>query len=150
VAHRLSARLRCPARLDPAAADGRAGTEPIEIPATVGQPVVLDASGTKDPDGDALRFTWFHYAEGGTGIPDLPVRERRRPPAGATPGEGGIPSSPAGGPPQPGPRVTIAGAATATATVLPAVPGISHVILQVDDGGSPSLTSYRRIVVRAR
>jgi hypothetical protein len=130
--------------------NGRAGTEPIEIQATVGQPVTLDASGTRDPDGHALRYTWFYYPEGGTGIPDLPVRDRRRPPAAAAPGEGNIPSSPAGGPPQPRPRVSIDGASTARATVLPVVAGISHVILQVEDGGSPSLTSYRRIVVRAR
>jgi hypothetical protein len=46
--------------------------------------------------------------------------------------------------------VTIENAATAEATVLPVVPGISHIILQVDDDGSPTLTSYRRIILRAR
>jgi Protein of unknown function (DUF1593) len=130
--------------------NGRPGTEPIEIEGTVGKAVTLDASGTTDPDGHTLRFSWTYYAEGGTGIPDRPVRERRRPPQEAASGQGGIPSSPGGGPPQPRPRVTIENAATAEATVLPVVPGISHIILQVDDDGSPTLTSYRRIILRAR
>jgi hypothetical protein len=30
------------------------------------------------------------------------------------------------------------------------VAGVAHVILQVEDGGSPSLTSYRRIIVYAK
>jgi hypothetical protein len=45
--------------------------------------------------------------------------------------------------------VTIESASSARATVLPVVAGLSHVILQVEDDGSPSLTSYRRIIVRA-
>jgi hypothetical protein len=32
------------------------------------------------------------------------------------------------------------------ATVVPNVAGVAHVILAVEDDGSPSLTSYRRIV----
>ena len=87
--------------------NGKTGTAPIEIEAAVGQPVVLDAAGTTDPDGHALKYSWIYYGEAGTGIPDLPVRQRRRSPAGAAPGAGGIPSSPSGGPPQPPPRVTI-------------------------------------------
>jgi hypothetical protein len=130
--------------------NGRPGSDPIEIEATVGQAVTVDAAGTKDPDGHALRFTWFFYPEAGTGIPDLPVRERRRPSEGVVPGQGGIVSAPAGGPRQPPPRVTIGNATAATATIVPKVAGISHVILQVEDDGTPSLTSYRRVIVRAR
>jgi len=130
--------------------NGRPGTEPLEIEATVGQTMTLDASGSTDPDGNALRYSWTYYAEGGTGIPDLPVRERRRPAQGATPGQGVIPPSPAGGPLQPRPRVTIENAPTAKATVLLVAPGISHIILQVEDDGSATLTSYRRIILRAR
>jgi hypothetical protein len=29
------------------------------------------------------------------------------------------------------------------------VPGIAHVILEVTDNGAPSLTSYRRIILRS-
>jgi hypothetical protein len=65
--------------------NGKTGTAPIEIEATVGQPVVLDAAGTTDPDGQPLTYSWIYYGEAGTGIPDLPVRVRRRPPAAAAP-----------------------------------------------------------------
>jgi hypothetical protein len=33
------------------------------------------------------------------------------------------------------------------ATVVPKVAGIAHVILAVEDDGTPSLTSYRRIIL---
>jgi len=130
--------------------NGKAGTAPIEIEAAVGQPVVLDAAGTTDPDGQPLKYSWIYYPEAGTGIPDLPVRERRRPPAGAVPGAGGITSSPSGGPPQPPPRVTIDDPSAAKVTLTPSVAGVAHVILQVEDNGSPSLTSYRRVIVYAK
>jgi hypothetical protein len=129
--------------------NGRAGTEPLVLDATVGVPVKLDAAGTVDPDGDTLRFTWSYYAEAGTGIPGQPVLVRRRPPAGEVgqPGEGGIPSAPAGGPPEIPPRVVIENGSGATATVVPKAAGIAHVILAVEDSGTPSLTSYRRVIL---
>ena len=130
--------------------NGQTGTAPIEIEASVGQPLSLDAAGTTDPDGQPLTYFWFYYGEAGTGIPDLPVRERRRPPAGGVAGAGGIPPSPSGGPPQPPPRVTIDNASAARIAVTPQVPGVAHVILQVVDNGSPSLTSYRRVIIYAK
>jgi hypothetical protein len=130
--------------------NGRSGTEPLEIEAAVGGRIVLDAAGTSDPDGNPLRLSWMYYPEAGMGIPDLPLRARRSSPPGVAPGQGGIPSSPAGGPPQPPPRVTIENASASKAIVVPTVAGIAHVILIVEDQGSPSLTSYRRIIVHAR
>ena len=53
--------------------NGQAGKAPIRIDATVGAPVTLDAGGTRDPDGHALKYSWFFYAEAGTGIPGQPV-----------------------------------------------------------------------------
>ena len=48
--------------------NGQSGTAPIVIDAEVGKPVRLDASGSHDPDGQGLHYTWLHYAEaGGTG-----------------------------------------------------------------------------------
>lgn len=35
----------------------------LEIPYTLGESVVLDASESWDPDGDELSFDWFHYRE---------------------------------------------------------------------------------------
>jgi len=128
------------------------GTEPLILDATVDTPVTLDAAGTTDPDGNRLTFTWFLYSEAGAGIPGQPLSVRRRPPtlpAGAS-GQGGIPSAPSGGPREPPPRIVIESADALRATVVPKTPGIAHVILAVEDDGTPSLTSYRRIIFRIR
>jgi hypothetical protein len=132
--------------------NGQSGRAPLMIAARVGEPVTLDASGTRDPDGHTLKYTWFFYAEAGTGIPGHSVFAGgravfdRSPSAGGAPGEGGIPSAPAGGLPTPRPRVVISGASGVRATVTPQVAGVAHVILAVEDDGSPSLTSYRRVI----
>jgi hypothetical protein len=129
---------------------GSAGKAPLVIAAQVGVPLTLDAAGTRDPDGDALSYRWFFYAEAGTGIPGRPVFSGGLVPVGgdeAPAGAGGIPSGPAGGPRRPAPRVTIQGENDSRATVTPTTAGIAHVILAVTDDGSPSLTSYRRLIL---
>ena len=117
--------------------DGRGGTAPLEMTVRVGEPVTLDAAGTRDPDGNALRYTWFFYPEAGTGIPGRPVLANFR---AAFAGM-------ADGLPQLRPRVTIENASAQRAVVTPRVPGIAHVILAVEDDGTPSLTSYRRVIL---
>jgi hypothetical protein len=111
--------------------NGEPGTTPIVIDAQVGKPVLLDASHTRDPDSQSVRFSWFHYAEA----------------------DGGTDANLA--------AVAIAGADTPKAVVtptavyrpkwLPNAPcsgsGTAHIILAVTDDGSPSLTSYRRIIL---
>jgi hypothetical protein len=111
--------------------NGIGGKAPIPIDATVGVPLTLEAAGTRDPDGDALRDRWFFYSEAGTGIPGQPVAIGR-------------------GPREPPPRVTLADESTVKATVTPRVAGTAHVILAVEDEGSPTLTSYRRIILTIR
>ena len=116
--------------------NGEAGTAPIFVRTGVGQSVVLDASQSHDPDGQALHYSWFHYAE-----------------AGAGDGHGLAAVNIVGAE---SPRVTI----TATATCRPMwiqtpsaqcpAQGVAHIILAVTDNGSPSLTSYRRIVLEVR
>jgi cellulose-binding protein len=130
--------------------NGKAGTEPVELDAEVGKPVTLDATGTTDPDGDALRFSWLFYPEAGSGIPGQPVLVRRRPPSAPPPGAGGIPPAPVGGPPPLPPRLVIENAAAPRATAVPKAEGIAHVILVVEDAGTPSLTSYRRVVIHMK
>jgi len=114
--------------------NGQAGTAPVMIDAEVGQPVVLDASRSRDPDGQTLRYRWFHYEEaGGTGT-NLAA-------------------------------VAIAGADSMKAVVTPTAVcrppwlphyakcsgrGVAHIILAVTDNGTPSLTSYRRIILNVR
>ena len=69
-----------------------------------------------------------------------------RPPA-AEASAGSIPSAPAGGPPDPPVRLTVEDADGPRATVAPRLAGIAHVILAVEDDGSPALTSYRRVIL---
>jgi hypothetical protein len=114
--------------------NGHRGTAPVVINARVGQPVVLDASGTRDPDHDALRYTWFHYREAGfgtaPGLATVTIRNAGRAQATVTP------------------------TATCSPQWLPTGPcpptGVAHIILAVTDGGSPSLTSYRRVILNVR
>lgn len=131
--------------------NGAMGTAPVRVEARVDEPLVLDAAGTRDPDGHALRYRWWFYAEAGTGIPGAPVAIGR--PAGA--GAGQAPHAVSASPPaaqgqRPPPRVTIDGDSSSRATVTPRVAGTAHVILEVTDEGSPSLTSYRRVILTIR
>jgi hypothetical protein len=132
--------------------NGAAGTAPVVIEASVGHPLTLDSSGTTDPDGDALTFTWFSYPEAGSGIPGQEAFTSPAPAAAeaGAPGVAGIPSPPAGGPREPPPRIAIENPHAPRATVLPKAAGRSHVILAVEDAGTPTLTAYRRIVLEVK
>jgi Protein of unknown function (DUF1593) len=130
--------------------NGKPGRSPVAIDATVNVPVTLDAAGTRDPDGHALTYRWFFYPEAGTGIPGRPVVTRTSRPESGNVGAGGIPSAPAGGPREQPPRIAIETAGEAKATVIPRIPGIAHVILAVEDAGTPRLTSYRRVILTIR
>jgi hypothetical protein len=111
--------------------NGKGGTGPLYIDANVGQPITLDASNSRDPDGQRIRFRWFHYAEAGSTDASLA-------PITITGAE------------------TAQAVVTATATCktgwLRLGPGcnsqgIAHIILEATDDGSPRLTSYRRVVL---
>ena len=104
-------------------------TTPIFLDAEVGKPFTLDASGSRDPDGQVLHYSWFHYEEAGStgaNLAALTIKDADKD------------------------EVTI----TATAVCRPkwlagrcSGDGVAHVILAVTDEGSPRLTSYRRIIV---
>lgn len=91
---------------------------PLDRSAKVGETISLSAQGTRDPDGDQLNFRWWQYAEADT-YPGL---------------------------------IGIQTAETDTATFqIPrdASSGETiHLVCEVTDTGSPSLTRYQRIVVR--
>jgi hypothetical protein len=72
------------------------------------------------------------------------------PTASPASGAGGIPSAPPSGLPRIRPRVTIENADAQRAVVTARVAGIAHVILAVEDDGTPSLTSYRRVIFTIR
>ena len=116
--------------------NGQSGTAPIFVDARVGQPVVVDASQSHDPDGQPLRFSWLVYGE-----------------AGVVNGQGRA-------------AVILADAESDKVTITPnaacrpmwlqmpdakcPADGVAHIIVSVTDNGSPSLTSYRRIVLHVR
>ena len=129
--------------------NGAAGKAPLPARGHVGTPVTLDAAGTRDPDGHPLRYTWFFY-------PRLaPASRITGRGAGATTAGGG--SRPGRGehpvgaePADRGSRRRASrstGAGTSRATATPIVAGTAHVILAVEDTGTPSLTSYRRVIL---
>jgi Protein of unknown function (DUF1593) len=109
----------------------QAGTAPINLDAEVGKPILLDASRSHDPDGQNLHYAWFHYAEAGVADGNFAA-------------------------------ITIKDADTSKATVTPTAvcrpkwlgtntpcsgTGTAHIIVAVTDDGTPSLTSYRRIII---
>lgn len=114
--------------------NGESGTAPLFLDAVVGQPIELDASKSRDIDGNTLQYRWYHYAEAGsTGTAMAAVRINS--PTSAT--------------------TTITPTAVCRPQWLPrpnACPssGTAHVIFAVTDNGTPKLTSYRRIVLTVR
>jgi hypothetical protein len=113
--------------------NGRPGTAPIEIDVEVGKPIVLDARRSSDPDGRALHFHWFHYAEAGSADGNLSTLT-------LTDAET--------------PRLTVTASAVCRPAWLPLIPckgvGAAHVILAVTGEGTPRLTSYRRVILHVR
>jgi hypothetical protein len=110
--------------------NGRPGTAPIEMDATIGQPIVLDASHSSDPDKRGLHFHWFHYPEAGSADGNL---------AAVTLTDAGTA------------RAIVRADAACRPAWLPLIPcngiGIAHIILAVTGEGAHPLTSYRRIIL---
>ena len=89
------------------------------------------ASGTRDPDGQALHYRWFHYTEAGCGgWESFDVSLTGADSANAV--------------------VTATAVCRAVAADWASCSGdgVAHIILAVTDDGSPRLTSYRRVILR--
>ena len=110
--------------------NGEEGKEPVHLDVTVGQALVLDAAGTIDPDGDAISYHWFHYSEAQTG-------NERRLEANIVEDEIVLL----------GERITILEPHNSRITLTANRAGEAHIILAVEDAGTPGLTAYRRVIL---
>jgi hypothetical protein len=102
--------------------NGNAGLGAINLSVAAGEPFTLDATGSRDPDGDTIRYRWFEYTDinpGNTGVAPLTIEEATSIRA----------------------RLMAAAAPTPTR---------HHVILEARDEGVPSFTRYRRIIVEVK
>jgi hypothetical protein len=114
--------------------NGKTGTSPVEMDVDTGQTVTLDAAGSNDPDGQKLHYKWWVYAEAGLN------------------GAHGADVTISGEDQQ---QAKVTGHSPCRAAWIPGMipcrgDGVAHIILEVNDDGSPRLTSYRRIVMRVR
>ncbi len=105
--------------------NGASGTGAVALTVCPGETVALDATGTADPDGDAMDYDWSWYREvTGYYSPDLELvagkdgRASVRVPPWSQPHDIPLPSA-----------------------------YHMHILLSVTDGGEPALTRYRRAVV---
>ena len=114
--------------------NGQPGTAPVEVTADAKQTITLDASGSRDPDGQTLQYKWSVYEEAGlTGTNGADVSLVN-------------PTSQ---------RTQVAINSPCREPWLRGIipcrgDGIAHIILEVTDNGSPRLTSYRRIILHVR
>jgi hypothetical protein len=107
--------------------NGKTSQDILELTAKPGDSVELSAEGTRDPDGNAIEMRWRICGE------DSSLRDA-----------GGI-SFPA--------NVKLSSdTGTTTKLLVPEVkqPGTIHVILEVQDNGTPSLVAYRRAIVTVK
>jgi hypothetical protein len=112
--------------------NGSEGIEPLVIHAQTGDKIALDASASRDPDGNRLSFRWIAYPEAGfdSTAPNAEIAIAK-PDAAKT-------------------EVTVTHRCAATWLPLPqiACPATrtAHLILAVTDNGTPALTRYKRII----
>jgi hypothetical protein len=119
--------------------NGAPGLAPVRIDAEAGTTVTLDAAGTYDPDGGKLKFKWWHYREptATQWLVDVEVAELQTKNLDSE-GEKVEVTLP---PPEK--------CAVEFSSRKPVPQGhLLHLILEVTDDGTPSLTSYRRILIQ--
>jgi hypothetical protein len=118
----------------PVAAIGgdQSGGHPVELRMRVGETVTLDATASRDPDGNRLNYRWFHYQEAGVGdttnLAGLALK-------GAS-----------------SPKLTVTPTAVCRKNWLDGLApcrgnGVAHLILALTDNGRPALTRYKRIII---
>lgn len=121
--------------------NGSSGAEPLVLDVEAAEEIELDASATYDPDGDELTFRWFQYREPSISadlvdpmIPDIAIQSI--------------------GEAQSGRRVKLQLPPAEECAIdmrkgTPLAKGVQlHFVLEVKDNGSPSLVSYKRVVIQ--
>jgi hypothetical protein len=93
---------------------------PADVEAAPGATVTLDVSGSGDPDGNRLYYSWWQYREPGTYKGTVAIRDSDKAPASFQ-----VPADA-----RPGDTI--------------------HLIAEVTDDGKPPLTRYARVIVTVR
>jgi hypothetical protein len=119
--------------------NGSIGLEPVYLELEAGSTFRLDATGTYDPDGDSLSCKWWHYRDPSASQWQafLEVEEVKIEPVEGNDKVVDVTL--------PGPEKCCVELLSRDAVKLGQV---LHIILEVTDSGTPSLTSYRRVVVQ--
>lgn len=115
-----------------AVVNGDRSSAPIYLELRPGELAKLDAGQSRDPDrGQRLRYKWFNYREAGasTGpLTDVAITGADRPQATL--------------------QAPLACRPVFASMKAPCPTAVGHVILEVSDDRAPSLTTYRRVIVR--
>lgn len=98
--------------------NGNSAKSILTVQSSANNPVALNASGSTDPDGDNLAYSWFYYKEAGNYSGAITIDNASAKEASIT-----LPANFKAG-------------------------DEVHIILKVKDNGSPVLTSYRRVVIK--
>jgi hypothetical protein len=115
------------------------GLTPVRIDAEAGSKVVLDSTGTYDPDGRTLTLRWWHYREPSATqwLVDAEVVELQINPLDSENRKVEVTLPP--------PEMC----AVDLRTKMPVAMGqLLHIILEITDDGTPCLTSYRRVLIQ--
>jgi hypothetical protein len=107
--------------------NGAAGRSPVALTSCENRTITLTAQGTRDPDGNELRYRWWQYREatGGVNPQELTLSGETSQDAEVV-----VPTTL-----KPAPNVE-----TPSETLY-------HIVLSVSDDGTPSLTRYRRVLL---
>ncbi|MDF7660906.1 DUF1593 domain-containing protein [Erwiniaceae bacterium L1_54_6] len=117
-----------------AVVNGKTGFDNIAITLKAGEQTEMDASQSSDPDKNRISWHWQTYPEATSAISSqVPVTEVK-----------GIRGEEMLSTPE---AVTLLQSEGSKVAVKANHPGTEHIILTVKDNGSPSLVSYRRIIV---